>query len=58
MSMSLLDFLERQQQVMDMKVKTKKEFGIAMHTDIYTDEEKKEIVKQLEAMGGYSCLAE
>lgn len=50
---SLLDVLNK---VASRKVVSKEEFGKIMHDDSVTDEEKFDILKEVEDFGGYDNL--
>ena len=57
MALSFADILERKLKLLDnKKLPSKIEFGLKMHDDSLTDEQKKEIVEKVVMAGGYDGL--
>ena len=54
--MNMLEYCQRMAKLAEVDPPTKEEFGKLMHDPLLTDEEKWDIVKKVELVGGYACL--
>lgn len=52
--MNMLEFMQRMSRLKG--IKTKEDFGRAMHGDEFSEDEKEEILKAVEEAGGYDNL--
>ena len=56
MAINMLEYCQRMSRLKDIDTPTKKQFGELMHDDLLTNEEKWDIVRKVESVGGYACL--